>query len=159
MLTSILTVCFFVAFSFALVVDTQLGISFENARVESPLLKLPYGTWRGSVDERYDTVTFKNVRFAAPPVGELRWAKPAPPLVETEIQNGTIGSSCITTNPMMSPAGLLPMFISSEDCLFLDVTVSRKVLEEGRKDVPVVVWIYGGAYGMYLSFIRLINLS
>ena len=39
--------------------------------------------------------TFKNIRFAAAPVGDLRWAKPAPPETEAEIQDGSYGPICI----------------------------------------------------------------
>ena len=38
---------------------------------------------------------FKNIRFAAPPVGDLRWAKPAPPQKNTTIQDGTYGNKCV----------------------------------------------------------------
>jgi carboxylesterase type B len=38
--------------------------------------------------------TFKNIPYAAPPVGKLRWAKPAPPLNKTGIQDGNYGPTC-----------------------------------------------------------------
>ena len=34
----------------------------------------------------------------------------------------------------------------SEDCLFLDIYVPKSVLDGRVKSVPVVVWLYGGAY-------------
>lgn len=43
--------------------------------------------------------TFKNIRFAAPPVGDLRWAKPAPPLTETKVQDGKVGNQCMQATP------------------------------------------------------------
>lgn len=43
--------------------------------------------------------TFKNIRYAAPPVGDLRWAKPAAPLKESGIQDGSIGHSCVQAAP------------------------------------------------------------
>lgn len=39
--------------------------------------------------------TFKNIRFAAPPVGNLRWAKPAPPAQEKTVQDGSYGPICL----------------------------------------------------------------
>ena len=38
---------------------------------------------------------FKNIRFAAPPVGDLRWAKPAPPQKNTTVQDGSYGNKCV----------------------------------------------------------------
>jgi hypothetical protein len=37
---------------------------------------------------------FKNIRFAAPPTENLRWEKPAHPLVQTGIQDGSYGFAC-----------------------------------------------------------------
>jgi carboxylesterase type B len=141
--------------------SSNLGISFENGNTEAPLLKLPYGTWKGTYDEKFDTVTFRNIRFAAPPLGDLRWEKPAPPLKEEKIQDGSIGHSCLGTpfggvSASLPPgaaaaaaSGALPAMSSpSEDCLFLDLVVPAKVLESTEKhQLPVLTWIYGGAYG------------
>lgn len=49
--------------------------------------------------------TFKNIRFAAPPIGNLRWAKPAPPAKEETIQDGSYGPLCI-----QAPVGTAPAF-------------------------------------------------
>lgn len=40
---------------------------------------------------------FSNIRYAAPPVGDLRWAKPAPPLKNKTLQDGSYGHSCVQT--------------------------------------------------------------
>lgn len=37
---------------------------------------------------------FQNIRFAAPPVGDLRWAKPAPPPTQSGIVDGSVGGKC-----------------------------------------------------------------
>jgi carboxylesterase type B len=115
--------------------EEKLGVYFQDGQ---PLLKLPYATYQGTIDPKYNTVTFQNIRFAAPPTGELRWAKPAPPPHQDGIQKVQTVAACS----------------ASEDCLFLDVTISKKVIEapEG-KNVPVLVWIHGGAYSTFGSFI------
>jgi carboxylesterase type B len=40
--------------------------------------------------------TFKNIPYAAPPLGDLRWAKPAPPLKKSGKQAGNRkGAACL----------------------------------------------------------------
>ena len=38
---------------------------------------------------------FRNIPYAAPPIGDLRWRKPAPPLNKTGIQDGSYGFACM----------------------------------------------------------------
>jgi len=60
-----------------------------------PLLTLPYATYRAkSYDSQKDVYVFANIRFAAPPIGPLRWAEPADPVVEDGIQDGSSGGTC-----------------------------------------------------------------
>ncbi|KAF2666244.1 alpha/beta-hydrolase [Microthyrium microscopicum] len=102
-----------------------------------PELKLPYGTWQATAyDEDTDTYIFKNIRFAAPPVGQLRFAKPAPPLLIEGVQTGKIGNDCISTTGWAFGAGSLGNLVNSvipgaEDCLFLDVFVPKRAFLEG----------------------------
>lgn len=110
---------------------------------------------------------FKNIRFAAPPVGQLRYAKTAPPAVNETLQTGAYGPACPQYVPLSVLSGMgsigsalggllgdvdLGALASGaketgEDCLFLDVYVPSKALE-GKVKVPIVNWIYGGAYLM-----------
>ena len=48
---------------------------------------------------RSQIYTFKNIRFAAPPTGDLRWAKPTPPKAEMEVQTGENGGSYYQSLP------------------------------------------------------------
>ncbi|KAF2405611.1 alpha/beta-hydrolase [Trichodelitschia bisporula] len=181
----------------------------EARQANLPLLKLPYATYQAAEYRVKDDIyTFRNIRYAAPPVGPLRWAKPAPPPNSTTIQKGDAGGTCFQSMPasmltvaltgglgglassgdggfleslmgaalplvggLLQGSPALTQFVmgqvaktdlgkamggaaSSEDCLFLDVVVPGKVLR-GKEKVPVVNWIYGGAYivgskdGMY----------
>ena len=44
--------------------------------------------------------------------------------------------------------GMMPMPSSAgEDCLFLDVTVPGEAIRKPSLRLPVVNWVYGGAYG------------
>lgn len=71
------------------------------------------------------------IPYAAPPVGDLRWASPqAPTPWTTTLTTTAFGSSCTfgTTG--------------SEDCLYLNVTRP----DDGSTDLPVLVHIHGGAF-------------
>jgi len=65
-----------------------------------PLLTLPYATYRARrYDSKNDVYIFANIRFAAPPVGNLRWAEPTDPIVEDGIQDGSVGGTCFQSTP------------------------------------------------------------
>jgi Carboxylesterase family len=65
-----------------------------------PLLTLPYATYQAqSYDNSHDYYIFANIRFAAPPVGDLRWAPPAAPLQESGVQNGSLAHECYQSYP------------------------------------------------------------
>ncbi|KAL9074453.1 MAG: hypothetical protein Q9161_002241 [Pseudevernia consocians] len=158
------------AFSLAAVSHTapaNLGLNFDKRAGDLPTLKLPYATYQAaSYNPDGDIYTFKNIRFAAPPVGELRWAKPAAPETETDIQDGSYGPICIQAplkGPQLTGAGAssplgeaanqflagipVPYFANaSEDCLFLDIYVPAAAVENPSVKLPVVSWFYGGAY-------------
>lgn len=51
--------------------------------------------------------TFRNIRYAAPPVGNSRWAKPSPPEVVHDIQDGSYGHNCF---PVPLPGFDTPAF-------------------------------------------------
>lgn len=99
------------------------------------------------------TILFKNVRFGQAPVEELRFAAPKyPEAIEDpkQVQNSSYGPSCIQAIPKADVTFEPPgnESVQAEDCLFLDVYVPSWALDEdlGEEKLPVVVWIYGGAY-------------
>ena len=90
---------------------------------------------------------FKGIPYAAPPVGELRWLPPQPAPRWAGIRKAdTFGNACV------QPKGVGRLNIAvdlpdsptmSEDCLYLNVwTAARSASER----LPVMFWIYGGAY-------------
>jgi carboxylesterase type B len=105
---------------------------------------------------------FKNIRFGEPPVGPLRWQKPRFP--KEPNKNSSYGPACIqgtafienqlpdTIKPLLGASGVdLGLSASgateiNEDCLFLDVYVPEKALRATQAKLPVVFWVYGGAY-------------
>jgi len=80
---------------------------------------------------------FKGVPFAAPPVGKLRWRAPAPVKSWRGVKEAnTFGAAC--TQP-----GRATLTAISEDCLYLNVWTPAQAASE---KLPVMVWIYGGAF-------------
>ncbi len=103
---------------------------------------------------------FTNIRYAEPPVGNLRFRAPVPVTTKSNtVQNGSVGAIC----PQASPAWLaitstfIPAYLSgkpydyaaavaalsnsssaapamdprtSEDCLFLDVVVPKQIFDQ-----------------------------
>ena len=91
--------------------------------------------------------TFLGVPFAAPPVGPLRWAPPAPVAPWDGVLDATrYGPAAwqATGGPL---DGLVPGMGSADqadDCLNLNVWTPA--VDDGAR--PVLVWIHGGAYSL-----------
>ncbi|KAF8466995.1 Alpha/Beta hydrolase protein [Kalaharituber pfeilii] len=132
--------------------DLDLGIHWESDKSDLPLLKLPYATYRAATyDKSEDYYVFRNIRFAAPPVGNLRWRPPQPPAVQQGIQDGSVGYQCFQAVPQQFGIGQPIIEVlepSSEDCLFLDVWVPGKAIRGKVKNLPVLFWIFGGGYSL-----------
>jgi para-nitrobenzyl esterase len=109
--------------------------------VEGPIVDTAYGRVRG-VDD--GTVTsWRGVRYAAPPVGELRWRAPEPPERWTGVADATrVGPVCPQPTDPRIPIDLgAPQ---GDDSLTLNVWASSDTESGDRK--PVMVWVHGGAY-------------
>jgi len=86
--------------------------------------------------------SFKGIPFAAPPVGNLRWQAPQAVIPWQGIKKADhFGPSCMQDPRMLKLFGAPPEM--SEDCLYLNVWTPAK---SARERLPVIVWIYGGAY-------------
>ena len=86
--------------------------------------------------------SFKGIPFAQPPVGELRWKAPQPPLEWPGIRK----ADKFADNAMQKPVFGDMSFRSSgmsEDCLYLNVWVPADA--KGKK-LPVLVYFYGGGF-------------
>ncbi len=103
---------------------------------ERPVLETKAGKLQGVVE--YGMVAFKNIPYAAPPVGELRWRPPQPARAWVGVRDASrFGEACIQPNVKGFNSELVP---GSEDCLQLNVYAPRDA-----RDAPVMVWIHGGA--------------
>lgn len=98
--------------------------------------------------------TYLGIPFAAPPTGDLRWRPPQPAeLWEGVLKADRFGPSC--------PQAVVSYFGSewspgdmSEDCLYLNIWTPAKNFSE---KLPVMVFIYGGAYIRGSSALPLYN--
>ncbi len=108
------------------------------ASTEKPVVKIETGSLQGAVE--YDMNVFKNIPYAAPPVGDLRWRPPQPAASWSGTRDASrFGDSCPQMYEKNLSTGLgLP---GNEDCLKLNVFTPKK----SSKDLPVMVWIHGGA--------------
>lgn len=85
------------------------------------------------------TVTFQGIPYAAPPVGALRWTSPRPPAPWSGVRDA---SKATPYCPQLGGDGQ-PMKDTSEDCLYLHVTVPKRKADKPR---PVMVWSHGGGF-------------
>ncbi|MFJ4199463.1 carboxylesterase/lipase family protein [Streptomyces sviceus] len=85
-----------------------------------------------------DTRMFQGIPYAAPPVGQLRWASPQPAASWSGVRSATEpGKRCAQA------AGLIDQQSSTEDCLYLNVTTP---LRSSTRNLPVMVWIHGNGF-------------
>jgi len=113
----------------------------------------PVATQQGlvqGVPGKLDGITvFKGLPFAAPPVGDLRWEQPQPAASWDDVKMAdTWGDSCVQNPapdrfPVNSATDMPDNPGISEDCLYLNVWTPA---ETGAENLPVMVWLYGGAY-------------
>ncbi|MBJ7287287.1 carboxylesterase/lipase family protein [Williamsia sp.] len=99
------------------------------------------GPVRGTDDGR--TRVWKGIRYAAPPIGELRWRAPVPPESWTDVADATRFGP-VAPQPDIPVIDLGPDVTKDEDCLTLNVSVASSTGADDPK--PVMVWIHGGAY-------------
>ncbi|WP_418955243.1 carboxylesterase/lipase family protein [Streptomyces tritici] len=94
------------------------------------------GAVRGTVTDAVRV--FQGIPYAAPPVGERRWAPPGPVQRWRGVRDATErGAACPQTGlvPPVGPAS------DDEDCLFVNVTAPRTPSAKPR---PVMVYLHGG---------------
>ncbi|KAI1876186.1 uncharacterized protein JN550_001682 [Neoarthrinium moseri] len=102
---------------------------------------LDYAVYEGYTNATSGLNEWRGIRYAAAPVGALRWQAPkAPPTNRTAVVSAAeSGPQCPQAYPAGSP---FPFTAGDEDCLFLDVYAPQNA-----SGLPVLVWIHGGGYG------------
>jgi len=120
--------------------------SGAHAALTKPV-KTAGGLIQGVPGKQPGIIAFKNIPFAAAPVGPLRWRAPQPAATWSGTRDGSkFGKVCMQPpggNRMNAATDMPDSPGMSEDCLSLNVWTGAAKAGEKR---PVMVWIYGGAY-------------
>lgn len=125
------------------------GLAATTALAEPVRAKVESGVLLG--EAKNGVALFQAVPYAAPPVGDLRWAPPKRPLRWTGERDATRqGPACVQK---LLPGGMAngggvkaPV---SEDCLHAYVWAPM-----GAKSAPVMVWIHGGSHRTGSGFVN-----
>ncbi|KAK7934741.1 carboxylesterase family protein [Apiospora marii] len=136
---------------FVLAIAVALAILAAPALAESnstgPLVNLGYARYRGYHDVDSDLNIWMGIRYAAPPLGKLRWQAPQPPLSNSSWVTPAIAPppACPQTGAFGVP--LIYGFNSgfgTEDCLYLNVYAPPNAT-----NLPVFLWIHGGGNSVF----------
>ncbi|MGA0606270.1 carboxylesterase/lipase family protein [Phenylobacterium sp. VNQ135] len=120
---------------------TLAGSAWAQAPAPAPRATVETGVLVGEANDRANI--FRNIPYAAPPVGALRWAPPQPAAKwRGDRDAAKAGPSCPQPmNPNGAPNTGGANGPISEDCLQLNVFAPKQA-----KAAPVMVWIHGGSH-------------
>lgn len=106
-----------------------------SVNIKSTVAQTESGALQGVVGG--GELVFRGIPYAAPPVGNLRWHPPTPPLPWTGTRDASaFGNVCPQLNGNNQPIGI-------EDCLFLNIFLASQP-PHGQQQ-PVMVFIHGGS--------------
>ncbi|ROW11572.1 hypothetical protein VMCG_01276 [Cytospora schulzeri] len=116
----------------------ERGLTIRIPDHKGPHVDLGYAKYVGSTLDG-GVNRFVGMRYAAPPVGDLRWRAPAaPPTSNSRQQAKEFGPICLGIS-----AGY-PTSSEDEDCLFVNVWAPKGASSNSK--LPVWLFIQGGGY-------------
>ncbi|KAJ3990189.1 alpha/beta-hydrolase [Lentinula detonsa] len=120
----------------------------------APVIDLGYAQYQGAFDSTNNLTNYLGIRYAEPPIGDLRWKAPQSPAINNTViqQVNTQPPPCFqapagtaSSNPYkLSKRGVDVTGDPTEDCLFLNVYFPGDVVP--TVPLPTIVWIHGGGY-------------
>ncbi|EGE81695.1 cholinesterase [Blastomyces dermatitidis ATCC 18188] len=114
-----------------------LSNTFQSAHAVEPLVNLGYVEYKG-VENPGGVTQWLGMRYAAPPLGNLRFSAPEDPVKEKKKQRADkFGHSCLATRSV-------PRKHTSEDCLFINVYGPSNSKSDSK--LPVYFYIQGGGF-------------
>lgn len=122
------------------IAGAMLSVTLSSQASAPGRVRIDSGELQGVVAG--EIVSFKNIPYAAPPVGNLRWRPPQPvtPWPGAR-QADKVGALCMQAiNPTDNGVGPPP---ASEDCLTLNVFAPAM---KSSRPLPVMFWIHGGGF-------------
>jgi para-nitrobenzyl esterase len=113
---------------------------------EQPVVRTRAGAVRGRAE--HGTAVFRGIPFAGPPVGAQRFQAPRPPQPWDGVREADVFGppppQAWMGPPPPAPAATGPVRHDPTDWLTLNVWTP----DPGAAGLPVLVWVYGGAYRM-----------
>lgn len=117
---------------------TIAGTNAQTTKLQAEVIETTAGPVQGT--EEGAVAIYKGIPFARPPVGDLRWREPQPPMPWSGIRSADrFPPACPQHGSYPKDA---PPEATSEDCLYLNIW---KPLGAAEERLPVMLWIHGGS--------------
>ncbi|GAB7335369.1 hypothetical protein MBLNU13_g07751t2 [Cladosporium sp. NU13] len=125
------------------VYPTALAVLSQLASATDTTRHLGYASYNG-VALSSGVTQWLGIRYAAPPLGDLRFAAPQDPLpVNGTVEADTHGAVCLSTPSSGAVASPITAK-NNEDCLFMDIYAPTNATKGSK--LPVMFFLQGGGF-------------